>query len=166
MGLPKINCFYSNSNYFDSRGTDENLSLLGGSYSFGKAGTLSVGVGADRKVDVDLFDPKGIPETYRMSGAIEVKYNLPIELTDRLSLNTQLRFREMYDTEQYRVTFGGKYKIGNKNSLYASAHYTQKSDGSKNYGGWLGWSHGPRDEELQINNDGTILFNHIYKFNF
>ena len=91
-----------------------------------------------------------------MSGAIEVKYNLPIELTDRLSLNTQLRFREMYDTEQYRVTFGGKYKIGNKNSLYASAHYTQKSDGSKNYGGWLGWSHGPRDEELQINNDGTV----------
>lgn len=130
MPIPKINAQVTSSNYYSPDGNNENLTMLAASTALNKNTTLTFGFGNDWTV----ADGKN-----KNKPAIEakVKYNIG------KNLNTQFRFREIGNTEQYRVTFGGSHKINKNQSLYASVHTTAKNSDSWKYnaGGWIGYTY-------------------------
>lgn len=128
-----VNC--TSSNYFECGGNVESLNTINTSMKINNV-NLSFGFGADTS-----YKPTSQEQNLATNLAFEAKakYNI------NKYLNTQARFRKIGDTEQYRVTFGGSYKLNENNSIYSSAHLTakQKSDDtwSSNCGGWLGFTH-------------------------
>lgn len=132
MVLPRVNGFISNSNYYSLDGSNENLTLFGGNVSLGKSSSLSLSAGADWNVDSD--------GNSKLNPAFEAKFRQNIGE----NFNTQVRFREIGGSEQYRVTFGGSYSFDKNNSIYAATHFTSKNnngDWNHKTGGWIGYTH-------------------------
>ena len=128
MPFPHISSQFNMSNYYSFDGTNENLTLLGASTSFGKT-SLTIGAGNDCTINPDGH--------IKNKPAIEIKgkYNIGEHL------NMQARFREIGGKEQYRITFGGSYSFDKNNSIYSSAHITT-NDFHKYKGGlWAGYTH-------------------------
>ncbi len=130
MSNPKVTIKISNANYLSFNGENENLTLIGGDIKFSSRLNMSVGIGNDW--------------THSKSGnknkpAIEakIKYNIGE------CFNAQTRFREIGGTEQYRVAFGGSYKLDKHNSIYSDLHFTAKDSGEWKYntGGWIGYTY-------------------------
>lgn len=131
MPLP-ITGYFSNSNYYASDGSNENLSLFGVNAKVIPNTIFSIGIGSDC-----VINPNGESSN---NPAIEakLKYNI------NNNLNTQFRFRKIGGTEQYRVTFGGSHKFDKHNSIYAAVHATSKNNhGTWNHktGGWIGYTY-------------------------
>lgn len=130
MPIPKLNANISSSNYTSFDGYNENLTMLGASVNKGKF-NISLGIGNDWTVNKEKSVNKPAFEA-------KCKFNIGN------SLNAQVRFREIGNTEQYRVTFGGSHSFDKQNSIYASAHVTTKNN-HENWktttGGWIGYTH-------------------------
>ena len=130
MPNPRIITNLSTSNYLSFDGTNENLTMIGGNVKLTPSFSASLGAGNywTHSKGKDKNEP-----------AIEakLKYNIGEHL------NAQARFREIGGTEQYRVTFGGSYKIDKHQSIYASAHATAKNSNEWKYntGGWIGYTY-------------------------
>ena len=120
----------SNTTHFSFNGTVENVTLLGGNIKVTPELNLSLSAGnflthtKDKNTNKPIFEAK-------------LKYNIG------KYLNTQARFREIGGDEQYRLTFGGSYKIDKRQSVYVTIHGTAKDSGEWKYntGGWLGYTY-------------------------
>ena len=130
MPIPKITGFVSSSNYLSFDGSNENLTIIGAGTQLASNLSLSAGVGNDWK-------HKPEKNSNKPSAEVKLKYNI------NKNLNAQARFREIGGDEQYRITFGGSYKLDKRNSIYASIHGTAKDSGKWNFntGGWIGYTH-------------------------
>ena len=127
-----VSGYFSNANYLSFDGCNENLSLVGVNFKLAQGSNLSLGAGADWSVGTD-GSSKVIP-------VFEAKYKQNFGK----NLNVQARFRELYGSEQYRVTFGGSYPLDKNNSIYGAAHFTSKygnGDWSHKTGAWIGYTH-------------------------
>ena len=130
MPFPKLSGFVTSLNYLSFDGTNENLTMVGGNIKLARNLNLSAGVG-------NYWTHTSEKDTNKPTIEAKLKYNI------NKSLNAQARFREIGGVEQYRVTFGGNYKINKNNSIYASVHGTAKDSGEWNFntGGWIGYTH-------------------------
>ena len=135
MATPSINGYVSTSNYFTPRtGENDNLCLAGINLKKNKL-SISLGAGVDTQFKPDT-NGNGLETSFKPSFEAKAVYQI------NKYLNTQARFREIGDAQQYRVTFGGSYKINDVVSVYAAAHATTKqakdSPSKTNFGAWLG----------------------------
>ena len=174
----KLSGNVSTSNYLAFDGSNENLTMVGVSTKVGSNTTFSLGLGNDSNINGSKISNKPALEA-------KVKYNIGEHL------NAQARFREIGGTEQYRVTFGGSYKLDDKNSLYGAFHATSKNnngDWNHKAGGWVGVTHnfgngltvsGEIQQNIPLNktaqgvgntlssfNDSNKSFNVIVSYNF
>lgn len=130
MTNPKITGQISSLNYYLLNGSNENVTLIGANYKPLSNLNLSLSIGNDWCYQNGKNEHKPVIEA-------KAKYNIGN------NLNTQFRFREIGGDEQYRVTFGGSYKINKNQSIYAAIHGTAKDSGEWkfNSGGWIGYTY-------------------------
>ena len=69
LKIPHINGYVSTSNYYSFDNSNENLTLLGGSFNLGDKTTISLGVGNDCVTDFKTTTNKPVFEG-------KVKYNI------------------------------------------------------------------------------------------
>ena len=125
----------SSSNYFEASNSVDSFNTLNVTTNIGKV-NFSTGIGTNTS-----YKPTSQEQNLTTNLAFEAKakYNI------NKYLNTQARFRKIGDAEQYRVTFGGNYKLNENNSIYSSAHLKAKQKNndtwSSNCGGWFGFTH-------------------------
>ena len=147
----KIAGSFSSSNYFEASNSVDSFNTLNVSTNIGKV-NFSAGIGTNTS-----YKPTSMGQNLATNLAFESK--LKYNITD--SLNTQFRFRKIGDAEQYRVTFGGNYKIDKNNSIYSAAHLTTKHSNNSfktNTGAWAGYTHKFDNCSLSIELQQNIPF--------